>query len=106
MTKTDYKYDGKDVLYEILDNGYNIYLDGVLFITQPEPHIPYPSLGYEGSCLKQIEDLCAPRPEDIPKQTMEERLSALEGENAMLSATLDDILTNVIPMMTGESEVN
>lgn len=57
MTKTDYKYYGKDVSYEILDNGYNIYLDGALYITQPEPYIPYPTLGYEGSCLKQIEEL-------------------------------------------------
>lgn len=106
MKQTEYKFNGQALSYEILEDGYNIYLDDSLWITQPEPHIPYPSLGYEGSCLKQIEELCAPRPEGVPEQTMEERLSALEEENAMLSTTLDDILTNVIPMMTGESEVN
>lgn len=106
MKKTDYTFNGSTVGYEVADDGYDIYLGDKKWITQHEPYIPYPSLGYEGSCLKQIEDLCAPRPDGIPEQTMEERLSALEEENAMLSATLDDILTNVIPMMTGESEVN
>ena len=54
--------------------------------------------------MKQIEELCTPvTPE--PTDT-EKRLSALEEENEMLSATLDDILTNVIPAMAAnESEV-
>ncbi len=106
MEQTDYKFNERSISYEVLDNGYAIYLDGVIWIEQKEPYIPYPNLSYEEGCLKQIEELCTPSSEGISEQTTEQRLSALEEENAMLSATLDDILTNVIPMMTGESEVN
>lgn len=108
MKQTDYKFNEQSISYEITDNGYSIYLDGNLWITQYEPYIPYPDLGYEGSCLKQIGELATVPEQQVDEVTStENRLSSLEEENAMLSATLDDILTNVIPAMTGaESEVN
>lgn len=104
MTNTEYTVNGQMVTYEVLEDGYNIYLDEKLWISQQEPYIPYPDLGYEESCLKQIEELCT---KAEPEQTeTEQRLSALEEENTMLFATLDDILMNVIPSMIEESEVN
>ena len=60
MKQTDYKFNERNISYEILDNGYAIYLDGVIWIEQKEPFIPYPNLSYEEGCLKQIEELCNP----------------------------------------------
>ena len=60
MISTDYSIDGKSISYEINDKGYTIYLDGVAWIQQEEPFIPYPNLSYEEGCLKQIEELCNP----------------------------------------------
>lgn len=57
MIETNYVYFDKKVNYEIKKDGYCIYLDDVLWIKQLEPFIPYPDLGYEGSCLKQLEEL-------------------------------------------------
>lgn len=105
MITTNYVINGQGVSYEIFENGYNIHLGEKLWITQQEPYIPYSSLGYEGSCLKQIEELTNQPDTEEVSSDYEIRLSALEEENAMLYATLDDILTNIIPAVTGESEV-
>lgn len=45
--------------YEVLPDGYVIKKDGVPWVIQSEPFIPYPNLGYEGSAQQQIEDLKA-----------------------------------------------
>ncbi|WP_343209481.1 hypothetical protein [Anaerolentibacter hominis] len=57
MKTTNYVIDNKPVTYEIVSNGYNIYLDGKLWITQHEPYIPFKDVTYEESCLKQMDDL-------------------------------------------------
>lgn len=72
-----------------------------MWISQREPFIPYPSLGYEGSCIKQVEQLVG-----IKSINMEERLQVLEDENKRLRNVLDDVLTNIIPTLVGESEEN
>lgn len=48
-----------NISYKILDNGYEIYLDGVLWITQYEPygHPMDSSKSFEENCLLQIEEL-------------------------------------------------
>lgn len=81
MKTTEYIIQNKKVSYSIEENGYTIYLDGKPWITQPEPYIPYPDLGYEGSCLKQIEDMV--ESESISNnnsQTAEEKMAALEAQ--------------------------
>ena len=89
MIKTDYIFDGKEVSYEILDNGYKIYLNGKEWITQIEPLIPYPELSYEQGCLKQIEEICNPvTPE--PTET-EKRLSALEGGQETQDGAIEEL---------------
>ena len=56
-------------------------------------------LSYEENCLAQIDEICnPPQPQEDETQ---QRLSALEEENINLSTTLDDILTNIIPSITG-----
>ena len=109
MKTTDFKFDKKAVSYEVLEDGYAIYLDGAIWISQ---HGEYgkpvdKNKSYEENCLAQIEEICnATEPQE---NNTEQRLSALEEENANLSATLDDLLTNVIPTLmtdtTEESEV-
>ena len=96
MKETSYRIGQKTISYNILENGYDIYLNNTIWVTQHEPHIPYPEMSYENGCLKQIEEIC--NQIESQEDDTEQRLSLLEE-------TLDNILTNVIPVMT-ESEVN
>lgn len=66
------------ISYKIVENGYEIYLDGKLWITQYEPygHPMDSSKSYEENCLLQIEELTTPV-EPIPDPT-EQRISELE----------------------------
>lgn len=90
MTVTDYTLDNKEISYEINDDGYLIYLGGEPWIHQYEPFIPYPDLGYEGSCLKQIEEITT-----VPEQPLKDPLSteaqllALQEKNASLEEQLE-----------------
>lgn len=101
MKTTDYKYDNKPISYEVTEDGYDIYLGGEKWISQHE-QLGKPvdkNKSYEENCLAQIEEICNP-PE--PKEDeIQQRLSVLEEENINLSTTLDDILTNIIPSITG-----
>lgn len=97
MKTTEYKFNNETISYKITEDGYDIYLGDKKWVTQYEPYIPYPNLSYEAGCLKQIEEIC--KVEEPQEDETQQRLSALEAENAELSATLDDILTNVIPAM-------
>ncbi len=53
----EYKIDDKIVTYSVVDNGYELYLDGKLWITQYEPNIPFRNKTYEENAILQIEDL-------------------------------------------------
>ena len=106
MKTTDFKFNEMTVAYEVSEDGYDVYLDNNVWISQHEPYIPYPNLSYEAGCLKQIEEIC--KEEETQEDETQQRLSALEAENTNLYATIDDILTNIIPAMvagtTEESE--
>lgn len=68
MTNTDKTFDGKSIAYEILEDGYMIYLDGKPWIEQRGIYgKPMDSSKtYEENCLLQIEDITAePKPNDI-----------------------------------------
>jgi hypothetical protein len=65
-----FKFNDLPVGYTILDDGYDIYLNGKLWITQRvDGYIPYrdidPNADLETCCLKQIEDICTAQ--DKPK---------------------------------------
>ena len=68
MKETNYSIDEKKVSYEVTENGYNIYLDEKIWITQYEPYIPYRDCSYEESCLKQLEDICNPIEESVVEE--------------------------------------
>lgn len=55
-----------NLTYKIKENGYEIYSDGALWITQYEPYIPNRSLSYEENAILQIEELSKPveKPQD------------------------------------------
>ena len=99
----NYEIGERKLTYRICNDGYDIYLDYKLWISQREPFIPYPLLGYEGSCIKQIEQLSGIK---SGSETTEERLQVLEDENKRLGNVLDDVLTNIIPTLIGESKEN
>lgn len=86
MKTTDYVINGQAVCYKVTGDGYDIYLGENKWISQHEPYIPYPQLGYEGSCLKQIEEICNPTPQE--EVNLEERISSLEDMILELSEIL------------------
>ena len=56
------------ITYEILENGYEIKLDGKLWITQDTTNLPYPNLTLEECCLKHIDEICTPQEEAVSLQ--------------------------------------
>ena len=78
MIQTNKIYVGKPIAYEILDDGYMIYLDGKPWIKQRGDYgKPMDSSkSYEENCLLQIEDITA-EPETGDIDTM---LTELEKE--------------------------
>ena len=74
MINTDKAIDGKTISYKIVENGYEIYLDNVLWITQRgEYSKPMDkSKSYEENCLMQIEELTAPVEPDMTEQRFSE----------------------------------
>jgi hypothetical protein len=85
MTTTDYKYNNQEVSYEILSNGYEIYLSGRLWISQKEPYIPNPSLSYEENCLNQIKETCTAVSKD------ETELEQLKTTNMQLESQISEL---------------
>ena len=61
--------------YSIEDNGYNIYLDNNLWISQPDPYgkLFVPNGSYEDNALAQIESIVNP---PVPEPTAEDQLRA------------------------------
>ena len=61
MKETNYKIDGKAISYLIEPNGYSIYLDNQLWMTQHDDCSKlFKSDGtYEENCIMQIEDIVA-----------------------------------------------
>ena len=56
------------ITYEILENRYEINLDGKLWITQDTTNLPYPNLTLEECCLKHIDEICTPQEEAVSLQ--------------------------------------
>lgn len=85
-----------NLTYKIKDNGYEIYKDEVLWISQYEPYIPNPSISYEENAIKHIEELNTP---SVPNVDIENKISILEGENEKLKQELTLIQDTVNNMM-------
>lgn len=67
-----------NLTYKIKENGYEIYKDGVLWISQYEPYIPNPNLSYEENAIRQIEEL---NNNKAIVETIESRVVILEEQN-------------------------
>lgn len=94
MTKTEFKSEGKTVSYEILEDGYIIYLDGVACVHQYEPYIPYPDLSYEEGCLKQIRNLVfSQRQEETTDK--EQQIEVLQEQVNMLTEAIMEMSADV-----------
>ena len=57
MKNSGYSLDGKEISYEVTEDGYKIYLDGKLWIRQYGQYIPFAELSFEEGCLKQIKEI-------------------------------------------------
>lgn len=95
MTKTEFKSEGKTVSYEILEDGYIIYIGGVASIHQYEPYIPYPDLSYEEGCLKQIGDLVSSQQQQEDTANKEQQIEALQEQVNMLTEAIMEMSADV-----------
>ena len=86
--------------YEVFNDGYDIYKDNALLISQREPYgKPIDNqLTFEENCLMQLENI-----------TNEEQISdemSLEDKVEMLTQTIQELLTTVIPSLTINDKVD
>ena len=79
----------ENISYEILDNGYKIYLDGKLWIEQLDEYAkPIDTAKtYEENCLLQLEDITATAHTD----TLEERVTVVESAVMDIADVLADL---------------
>lgn len=75
-----------EITYEVIEDGYKIYLNGTLWIHQYEPYIPNHNLSYEENAIKQIEDIIA------QEQASEEQAK----QNDRIEQAIATILANQI----------
>ena len=85
--------------YEVFNDGYDIYKDNVLLISQREPYgKPIDNqLTFEENCLMQLENITN------EEQTSDEM--SLEDKVEMLTQTIQELLTTVIPSLTINDKV-
>ena len=85
MIQTDKTFDGKPISYKILSDGYEIYLDGVLWIRQRRENGKSISQfkTYEENCLMQIEEIVNP-PKIEEKYTLDEAAQVIAQEVSRL----------------------
>lgn len=81
MIPTGKKYENKDIAYEILNDGYMIYLDGKPWVKQREPHgKPMdPGKSYEENCLLQIDEIISEAQQE-QRYTLDEAAALLAQE--------------------------
>ena len=83
------KQYNENISYEILDNGYKIYLDGKLWIEQLDEFAkPIDATKtYEENCLLQLEDITATAHTD----TLEDRVTVVESAVMDIADVLADL---------------
>ena len=79
----------ENISYEILENGYKIYLDGKLWIEQLDEYAKPidESKSFEENCLAQLEEITAIAPTD----TLEERVEVVESAVMDIADVLADL---------------
>ena len=79
MVTFDKLYENKSVYYEILEDGFKIYIGQTTYpsIHQFEPYIPDHTKSYEENAIQMCEDLCAA---PVDKQSsIEDRVTNIEA---------------------------
>ena len=96
MKGTNYSIDNKQVSYEVIENGYKIYLDGQQWIHQYEPYIPNPSISYEENAIAQIEELVAmhenAKNEQMEKEQLIEQVKLQDEAINELASLVSDLM--------------
>ena len=96
MKTTNYSIDNKQVSYEVIENGYKIYLDGKQWIHQYEPYIPNPSISYEENAIAQIEELVAmhenAKNEQMEKEALIEQVKLQDEAINELASLVSDLM--------------
>lgn len=67
-----------NLTYKVVENGYEIYSDGQLWITQYEPYIPNKSLSYEENAKAQIAELTTIPEKSADLEDLTSRVEELE----------------------------
>lgn len=94
MKTTNYKFDGKEVSYNVTADGYDIFFGGDVWISQ---HGEYgkpidKAKSYEENCLAQIEELCNPQGEET---TSQDEISELRAQVEYIAMMTDIDLTSI-----------
>ena len=78
MVTYDKLYNNKNVYYEILEDGFKIYIGQTVnaSIHQYEPYIPDPSKSYEENAIQMCEDLCK---QNTDSPSIEDRVTNIEA---------------------------
>ena len=77
------------ISYEILEDGYMLYLDGQPWIKQHTEHVFYPELSLKENAEKHIEDICTPVE---PEPTRDEEVARLQAQVAELQAQVEALV--------------
>lgn len=65
----------EQITYEILEDGYRLYLNGKSWIKQHKEHVFYPELSLKENAEKHIEELCK---SSVEQPTVEEQITELQ----------------------------
>lgn len=81
------KQYNENISYEIVENGYKIYLDGKLWIEQLDEYSkPYDvNKSYEENCIMQLDDITAPQQDPTLEQ---DKIEAQVLYTALMTDTL------------------
>ena len=83
----------ENISYEIVENGYKIYLDGKPWIEQLDEYAkPYDTAKtYEENCLLQLEDITATATATAHTDTLEDRVTVVESAVMDIADVLADL---------------
>ena len=96
MKATDYIINGQTISYTVEENGYTIYLGEKAWISQHEPYIPYPELGYEKACLKQIEEIARASEESNTQEELNAEILLNQASILAKQEEQDEVLAEIL----------
>ena len=88
MTDSGKTLDGKKIEYEILEDGYRIYLDGDLFIKWKDPSFGSSNLNYENEAIARIDSFISVDTSESSPTDIEQLRADVDYIAAMTGVTL------------------